>query len=250
MTHHLVLLRHGRSEWNDKNLFTGWYDCSLNDEGRAEARQAAPLMAAAGLLPTVVHTSLLDRAIETAQITLRELNRSWIDVRRSWRLNERHYGNLTGKNKTEIKNQYGDEQLMKWRRGYNTPPPPITPENQFNPNNSPAYADLPPELLPASECLADVMARMLPYWNGIISDDLAAGHTVLIVAHGNSLRALVKHLDNISDDDIAELNLGTGIPFYYELNDNMTPVKDLHPLQRALDPDAAAQAAAAVAAQA
>ena len=223
MAHHLVLLRHGRSEWNDRNLFTGWHDCRLNDDGRTEAHKAAGLLTAAGLLPTVVHTSRLDRAIETAEIVLRELGRSWIDARRSWRLNERHYGDLTGLDKAVTKARHGAEQLQEWRRSYSTPPPPIRDDNEFNPNTAAVYADLPSELVPLSECLADVVNRLLPYWYDALVPDLRSGHTVLVVAHGNSLRALVKHLDGISDDGIVDLNIGTGIPMHYELGDGMVP---------------------------
>ena len=250
MAHHLILLRHGRSEWNDENLFTGWHDCPLNARGRAEARRAVPMLADAGLLPTVVHTSRLDRAVETAEIVLRGLGRSWVDVRRSWRLNERHYGDLTGLDKAATRERHGAEQLHLWRRGYDTPPPPIRDDNEFNPNTLPAYSDLPPELLPRSECLADVVQRLLPYWYDALVPDLRAGRTVMVTAHGNSLRALVKHLDGISDDDIADLNIGTGIPLHYVLGDDMAPAEDLHPLERALDPEAAAASAAEVASQA
>ena len=250
MAYDLVLLRHGRSEWNDKNLFTGWYDCSLSDAGRAEARLVAPMLAAAELEPSVVHTSRLDRAIETAEIVLRGLGRSWVDVRRSWRLNERHYGDLTGLDKSATRIKYGEEQLHRWRRGYDTPPPPIRADNAYNPGTCRAYANLPPGLLPLSECLADVVNRLLPYWFDVVVPDLRHGHTVLVAAHGNSLRALVKHLDNLSDDEIPGLNIGTGIPLHYVLGEDMAPVEEAHPLERALDPEAAAAAAVEVAAQA
>lgn len=250
MTYHLILLRHGHSEWNAQNLFTGWYDCPLNADGRTEARKAASLLKSTGLIPTVLHTSRLDRAIETAEIVLHDLDRSWIDVRRSWRLNERHYGDLTGLNKADTKARYGAEQLLEWRRGYSTPPPPIREDNTFNPNESAAYHDLPPELIPRSECLADVLERLLPYWYDALIPDLRAGHTPLVVAHGNSLRALVKHLDGIGEDDIAHLNIGTGIPMHYVLDGNMRPVDTLHPLDRALDPTTAKAAAEEVATQA
>ena len=246
----LVLLRHGRSEWNEKNLFTGWYDCPLIESGRAEARAAVPLMSDAGLLPDVVHTSVLKRATETAEIVLSGLDRHWIPVRRHWRLNERHYGDLTGLDKAETRLKHGDEQLHQWRRSYDVPPPPISDDNPFNPNASAAYGDLAPELIPLSECLADVVERMLPYWYDALVPDLRLGHTVLVAAHGNSLRALVKHLDGISDTDIAGLNLPTGMPLHYVLDADMTPVDTKHPLERALDPDAAAAGAAEVAAQA
>jgi 2,3-bisphosphoglycerate-dependent phosphoglycerate mutase len=246
----LVLLRHGRSEWNEKNLFTGWYDCPLIDSGRAEARAAVPLMRDAGLLPDVVHTSVLHRAIETAEIVLAGLDRHWIPVRRHWRLNERHYGDLTGLDKAETRRKHGDEQLHRWRRSYDIPPPPISDENPYNPNASAAYADLAPELVPRAECLADVVERMLPYWYDALVPDLRLGHTVLVAAHGNSLRALVKHLDGIGDSEIAGLNLPTGMPLHYVLGPDMAPVEALHPLARALDPEAAAAGAAEVAAQA
>jgi len=246
----LILVRHGRSEWNEKNLFTGWYDCPLIDKGRDEARAAAPLMTAAGLLPDVVHTSLQQRAIETAEILLAAIDRRWIPVNRSWRLNERHYGDLTGLDKAETLAKHGAEQLQIWRRSYDSPPPPIRDDNPYNPNTSPAYASLPPELLPRTECLADVVDRMLPYWYDSLVPDLRLGRTVLVVAHGNSLRALVKHLDSISDDEIPSLNIPTGMPLLYNLNAHMAPTEQKHPLERALDPEAAAAGAAEVAAQA
>ena len=250
MAHDLILLRHGRSEWNDKNLFTGWYDCGLNDAGRAEARQAAVMLAGAGLTPTAVHTSVLRRATETTQIVLDGLGLGSLEVHRSWRLNERHYGDLTGLDKAATREAHGDEQLQRWRRGYDTPPPPIRADNEFNPNSSAAYADLPASLLPLTESLKDVLARLLPYWQDAIVGDLRAGHTVLVSAHGNSLRALAKHLDRISDDDIGTLNIPTGMPLHYLLGSHMFPTEPKHPLERALDPAAAAVAAAEVAAQA
>ena len=250
MAHDLILLRHGRSTWNDKNLFTGWHDCPLNDAGRAEARQAATLLAEARLSPTVVHTSLLARAIESAEIVLSGLDRRWLPVRRTWRLNERHYGDLTGLDKAAVRRHYGDQQLRRWRRGYDTPPPPMRPGHELDPAASAAYAGLAPELVPRTECLADVLLRVLPWWHDSAVADLHAGHTVLVAAHGNSLRALVKHLDGISDADIVDLNLPTGMPIHYVLGPDMLPVEAKHPLERALDPAAAAQAAAEVAAQA
>ena len=192
MAHDLILLRHGRSEWNDKNLFTGWYDCPLDDTGRAEARRAAELLAAAGLLPTAVRTSVLRRATETTEIVLDALGLGSLEVHRSWRLNERHYGDLTGLDKAATRIAHGDEQLQRWRRGYDTPPPPIRGDNEFNPNDSPVYADLGPELVPLTESLKDVLARLLPYWQDAIVGDLRTGHTVLVSAHGNSLRALAQ----------------------------------------------------------
>ena len=250
MAHDLILLRHGRSEWNDKNLFTGWHDCGLNDAGRAEAHRAAEMLASAGLLPTSVHTSVLRRATETTRIVLEDLDLGSLEVHRSWRLNERHYGDLTGLDKAATRIAHGDEQLQRWRRGYDTPPPPISVDNKFNPNNSPLYADLPAGLLPLTESLKDVLARLLPYWQDAIVGDLRAGHTVLVSAHGNSLRALAKHLDQISDDDIGALNIPTGMPLHYVLGPDMGPTEPKHPLERALDPVAAAAAAAEVAAQA
>lgn len=246
----LILVRHGRSEWNELNLFTGWYDCPLIEIGREEARAAGPMLTDAGLLPDVVHTSLQQRAIETAEIMLAGCDRRWIPVRRSWRLNERHYGDLTGLDKATTREKHGDEQLHIWRRSYDTPPPPISDGNKYNPNNSAAYADLAPELLPSTECLKDVVERMLPYWFDSLVPDLRADKTVLVAAHGNSLRALVKHLDNIADADISELNIPTGMPLHYRIGADMRPVEAKHPLERALDPEAAAAGAAEVAAQA
>ncbi len=250
MAHDLILLRHGRSEWNDKNLFTGWYDCPLNEAGRAEARRAAELLAAAGLLPTAVHTSVLQRATETTEIVLSALGLGSLETHRSWRLNERHYGDLTGLDKAATRIAHGDEQLQRWRRGYDTPPPPIRDDNEFNPNDSAIYADLSSELLPLTESLADVLVRLLPYWQDEIVSDLRQGHTVMVSAHGNSLRALAKHLDRISDEDIGALNIPTGMPLHYVLGPDMFPIEARHPLKRALDPAAAAAAAAEVAAQA
>ena len=250
MAHDLILLRHGRSTWNDRNLFTGWYDCELNDTGRAEAHRAAQMLAGAGLIPGAVHTSVLRRATETTRIVLDDLGLSSLAVHRSWRLNERHYGDLTGLDKAATREAHGDEQLQRWRRGYDTPPPAIRAGNEFNPNTSPLYADLPAGTVPLTESLADVLARLLPYWRNVIVGDLRRGHTVLVSAHGNSLRALAKHLDGISDDSIGALNIPTGMPLHYVLGSNMVPTEAKHPLERALDPAAAAVAAAEVAAQA
>jgi len=245
MTHTLVLLRHGESDWNAKNLFTGWVDVPLSDKGRVEATTGGRLLVEAGVLPDVVHTSLLRRAIQTANLALDAADRHWIPVKRSWRLNERHYGALQGKNKKQTMDEFGEEQFMLWRRSYDTPPPPIDPDDEFSQAHDPRYADLGPDM-PATECLKDVVARMLPYWQSDVIPDLQAGKTVLLAAHGNSLRALVKHLDGISDADIAGLNIPTGIPLLYELDDTFTPtVKG----GRYLDPEAAATAAAAVANQ-
>ena len=243
----LILLRHGQSTWNATNQFTGWYDCDLTPQGEAEAQASARLLADAGLLPDVVHTSLQVRAIRTAELALAELGRSWIPVRRDWRLNERHYGDLTGLNKTETRERHGAEQLQAWRRSYATAPPPISDDNPFNPNDDVRYASIEP---PLAECLADVVARILPYWDNAIAPDLQAGRTVLVTAHGNSLRALCKELDDISDNDITELNIPTGTPIRYELSENLKPVEAKAVLERSLDPEAALDAAETVARQA
>ncbi|HEY7438917.1 MAG TPA: phosphoglyceromutase [Acidimicrobiia bacterium] len=237
----LILLRHGQSTWNEENLFTGWVDVDLTPLGEAEALRGGELMLEHDLLPDLAHTSVQKRAIRTAEIALRACDRSWIPVRRSWRLNERHYGALQGKNKSEIKKEFGDAQLMAWRRGYNTPPPPL----EWDASADPRYADLPPELVPRSECLADVVERMLPYWFDGIVPDLEAGRATLVAAHGNSLRALVKHLDGLSDDEVVELNIPTGQPLVYELDARMQVVA-----REYLDPAAAAEAAEAVRRQA
>lgn len=242
MTHTLVLLRHGNSEWNQKNLFTGWVDVRLTEQGKGEAKRAGELLVDAGILPDVLHTSVLSRAIQTANIALDEADRLWIPVRRSWRLNERHYGALQGLDKAETLEKYGNEQFMLWRRSFDTPPPPIEAGSQWAQDTDPRYAGMD---VPATECLKDVIERMLPYWQSDIVPDLAAGKTVLVTAHGNSLRALVKHLEGISDHDIAELNIPTGIPLLYRLNDSFEPIGP----GEYLDPEAAAAGAAAVAAQ-
>jgi 2,3-bisphosphoglycerate-dependent phosphoglycerate mutase len=243
----LVLLRHGESEWNAKNLFTGWVDVDLTVRGEDEARRGGELLREHGLFPDVVHTSVQKRAIRTADLSLLACDRHWIDVRRSWRLNERHYGALQGKNKKQTLEEYGEEQFMLWRRSYDTPPPPIADDDEWSQAGDPRYVGLPPELMPRTECLADVVERMLPYWYDGIVPDLRLGWTVLVAAHGNSLRALVKHLDGISDADIAALNIPTGIPLHYTL-DPVT-LRPLNPGGTYLDPEAAATAAAAVAAQ-
>jgi len=242
----LVLLRHGESEWNAKNLFTGWVDVDLSPRGEDEARRGGELLREHDLLPDVVHTSVLRRAIRTAELSLHTADRQWIPVRRSWRLNERHYGALQGKNKKQTLEEYGEEQFMLWRRSYDTPPPPIADDDEFSQVGEDRYADLPPELMPRTECLKDVLERTLPYWYDAIVPDLRTGLTVLVAAHGNSLRALVKHLDGISDADIAALNIPTGIPLRYDLDDAMRP---LTPGGTYLDPEAAARSAAAVANQ-
>jgi len=245
-TYTLVLLRHGESEWNAKNLFTGWVDVPLNEKGENEARRGAELMRDAGLAPDVVHTSLLRRAIATAQITLDGIDRHWVPVHRTWRLNERHYGALQGKDKKATLEEFGEEQFMKWRRSYDTPPPPIDPADPYSQDADPRYADLPPEARPRTECLEDVLARMLPYWYDGIVPDLRRNDTVLVAAHGNSLRALVKHLDDIDEETVVGLNIPTGIPLLYELDESMRPVTKGGEY---LDPDAAADAIKAVAAQ-
>lgn len=243
MTYKLVLLRHGQSEWNEKNLFTGWVDVNLTDKGRAEAARGGELLKERNILPDVVHTSLQRRAINTANIALDAAERLWVPVKRTWRLNERHYGALQGKNKSEIRAEYGDEKFMTWRRSYDVPPPPLDDNDPYSQANDPRYADV--ENAPRTECLKDVLGRMLPYWESDIKPDLAQGKTVLVAAHGNSLRSLVKHLESISDEDIAGLNIPTGIPLYYELDENFKPVKP----GEYLDPEAAKDAIAAVANQ-
>jgi 2,3-bisphosphoglycerate-dependent phosphoglycerate mutase len=243
----LVLLRHGESEWNAKNLFTGWVDVDLSVKGEAEARRGGEQLREHGLLPDVVHTSVLRRAIRTAELSLGAADRLWIPVRRSWRLNERHYGALQGKNKKQTLETYGEEQFMLWRRSYDVPPPPIEAGDEWSQEGDPPYALLPPELMPCSECLKDVVARVLPYWYDAIIPDLRTGRTVLIAAHGNSLRALVKHLDQISDDAIARLNIPTGLPLRYDFDP--ATMRPRTPGGLYLDPEAAAAAAAAVANQ-
>ncbi|RAY11366.1 phosphoglyceromutase [Actinomadura craniellae] len=221
----LVLLRHGESVWNAEGLFTGWVDVDLSGKGESEAAKGGELLLDADITPDVVHTSLLKRAIRTANIALEEADLLWLPVRRSWRLNERHYGALQGKNKAQTREKFGEEQFKVWRRSYDIPPPPIADDDSLSQVNELRYAGLPSELIPRTECLADVVDRMLPYWYDSIVPDLAADRTVLIVAHGNSLRALVKHLDDISDEAIAELNIPTGIPLVYELDDDFAPLK-------------------------
>jgi 2,3-bisphosphoglycerate-dependent phosphoglycerate mutase len=242
----LVLLRHGESEWNAKNLFTGWVDVDLTSKGEGEARRGGELMRENDLLPDVVHTSLLRRAIRTSELALHAADRHWVAVRRSWRLNERHYGALQGKDKKQTLQEYGEEQFMLWRRSYDTPPPAIDEDDEYSQFHDPRYATLPPELKPRTECLKDVLHRALPYWYDEIVPDLLAGRTVLVAAHGNSLRAIVKHLDQVSDEAIAKLNIPTGIPLRYDLDESLRPTTagGLY-----LDPAAAEEAAAAVANQ-
>jgi 2,3-bisphosphoglycerate-dependent phosphoglycerate mutase len=241
----LILLRHGNSVWNQENLFTGWVDVDLSDLGRKEANRAGELLAASGLKPDLLYTSRLKRAINTANIALAAAERSWIDVKRDWRLNERHYGALQGEDKAQTLAEYGPEQFQIWRRSFDVPPPPIDDNDQYSQAHDERYAELGPNI-PKTECLKDVLIRMMPLWENEISKDLVAGKTVLVTAHGNSLRALVKHLDGISDDEIAELNIPTGIPLVYKLDANFKPlVKG----GEYLDPEAAAAGAAAVANQ-
>ncbi|MBW0103575.1 phosphoglyceromutase [Pseudonocardia sp. KRD291] len=239
----LVLLRHGQSVWNAENLFTGWVDVPLSEKGEGEARRGGELLTENGVLPDVVHTSLLRRAIATANLALDAADRHWIPVVRDWRLNERHYGALQGKDKKQTLETYGEEQFMLWRRSYDTPPPPIEKGSEFSQDADPRYAGID---APLTECLADVVDRFLPYWHDAVVPDLRDGKTVLLAAHGNSLRALVKYLDGISDADIAGLNIPTGIPLVYDLDESFMPAT---PGGRYLDPDAAADAIAGVAAQ-
>ncbi len=243
MTSTLVLLRHGESTWNAKNLFTGWVDVDLNDKGMGEAQRGGELLVEAGLLPEVVHTSVLRRAIRTAEIALHAADRHWITTKRSWRLNERHYGALQGKDKAATLAEFGEQQFMLWRRSYDTPPPPIDNDDEFANFSDPRYAGLPTEARPRTECLKDVLLRALPYWYDEIVPDLLAGKLVLVAAHGNSLRAIVKHLDNIGDEEIVGLNIPTGIPLVYDLDDDFKPVTTGG---RYLDPEAAAAAIEAV----
>lgn len=245
MTYNLILLRHGNSVWNQKNLFTGWVDVDLSDQGREEAKRAGELLGESGLKPGVLFTSVLKRAINTAHIALDQIDRNWIPTIRSWRLNERHYGSLQGLDKAETLEKYGPEQFQIWRRSYDTPPPEIADDNKYSQAHDERYAGLGSDL-PRTECLKDVLVRMLPYWEQEIVPQLRSGKTVLVTAHGNSLRALVKHLDGISDDEIAELNIPTGIPLHYKLDENLKPEVSGGEY---LDPEAAAAGAAAVANQ-
>ena len=220
----LILLRHGESEWNAKNLFTGWVDVRLSQKGEAEAKRGGELLKERGLLPDVVHTSLLRRAIATSQIALDAADRQWIPVHRSWRLNERHYGALQGKDKAQTLAQYGEEQFQLWRRSFDVPPPAIDDKDEFSQAGDPRYAELG-SAMPKTECLKDVVERLIPYLVGEITADLDAGKTTLVVAHGNSIRAIVKHIDCISDTDIAGVNIPTGIPLFYEFDDAFEPIK-------------------------
>ncbi|PZU38962.1 MAG: phosphoglyceromutase [Microbacterium sp.] len=242
--HTLILLRHGQSEWNELNLFTGWVDVRLTELGKSEATRGGELLAESGLLPDVLHTSVLSRAIQTADLALDAADRLWIPVKRSWRLNERHYGALQGKDKAQTLAEFGQEQFMLWRRSFDVPPPVLADDDEYSQVNDPRYVGIDGEI-PRTESLKLVIDRMLPYWHSDIAPDLKAGKTVLVTAHGNSLRGLVKHLEGISDDDISELNIPTGIPLVYRLDENLEP---LGPGEY-LDPEAAAAGAAAVAAQ-
>lgn len=242
----LVLLRHGESVWNAEGLFTGWVDVDLSERGEEEAVRGGELLLDADIRPHVVHTSVLRRAIRTAEITLDVADLLWIPVVRSWRLNERHYGQLQGRNKAQTREEFGEEQFMLWRRSYDVPPPRLDDDSPLSQVRDPRYAALPPELIPRTECLADVVHRLLPYWYDSLVPDLRAGRTILVAAHGNSLRALVKHLDGISDEEIPGLNIPTGIPLVYELDDDMRPLKAGGEY---LDPDAASDAIASVKSQ-
>ena len=241
----LILLRHGQSDWNAKNLFTGWVDVALSSQGEAEAKRAGELLKEKNLLPDLLHTSLLTRAIHTAEIALGACERKWIPVSRSWRLNERHYGALQGKDKAATLKEYGQEQFKLWRRSFDTPPPAIADSNQYSQAGDIRYKDLGPDL-PKTECLKDVVKRLMPYLDNEIANDLRQAKTVLVVAHGNSIRAIVKHLACISDSDIAEVNIPTGIPLLYRFDDDFEPIiKE----GEYLDPEAAKESIAAVANQ-
>jgi 2,3-bisphosphoglycerate-dependent phosphoglycerate mutase len=241
----LVLLRHGESIWNKENRFTGWIDVGLSDKGVQEAIEAGRLLKQEGFVFDVAYTSMLKRAIKTLWIALEGMDLMWLPIHHSWRLNERHYGALQGLNKAETVEKFGMEQVQIWRRSYNTQPPALTKDNPLYPGKDPRYADLSPDELPLTECLEDVVARFLPYWQTVIAPAIQAGQRVLITAHGNSLRALVKYLDKVSDQDIVSLNIPTGIPLVYELNDDLTPIKSRY----LGDPEAAKRAAQAVANQ-
>ena len=245
MSYKLILLRHGESEWNAKNLFTGWVDVELSEKGKAEAKRSGQLLKEAKLLPDVLHTSLLKRAIDTADIAITSAGIPAISTKRSWRLNERHYGALQGKDKAETLKEYGQEQFALWRRSFDVPPPAIADDDQYSQKNDPKYASLGDDL-PKTECLKDVVIRAVPYLNDEIFTDLKAGKVVLITAHGNSIRAIVKYLDDISDTDIAGVNIPTGIPLLYELDNNFKPIKKGGEY---LDPIAAKAAIEAVANQ-
>jgi len=238
----LVLLRHGQSRWNLENRFTGWWDVDLSDEGEKEARSAGTLLAADGVAVDIAFTSVLTRAVRTLDLALQEMGRLWVPVHRHWRLNERHYGALTGLDKAETKAHYGEAQFMAWRRSYDTPPPPMPAGHDLDVRGDPRYAGLAPDVVPATECLADVVVRLLPYWHDAIAPAVLSGHTVLVAAHGNSLRALIKHLEAISDAAITELEIPTGVPIVYQLDDSLSVTTK----QELGDPEAIAAAADAV----
>ncbi len=244
--HKLVLMRHGQSTWNLENRFTGWKDVDLTEQGVAEATAGARLLKEGGFGFDIAYTSVLKRAIRTLWITLDEMDLMWIPVIRCWKLNERHYGGLQGLNKSETAEKHGADQVKIWRRSYDIPPPPLAEDDERHPNKDPRYAELSPEQRPSTESLKETVARMVPYWLETIVPDIKAGKRVLICAHGNSLRALIKHLDNISEADITELNVPTGIPLVYELDENLKPIKHYY----LGDPEAVAKAAEAVAKQA
>ncbi|KAI3404713.1 GPM1 [Candida oxycetoniae] len=241
----LVLVRHGQSEWNEKNLFTGWVDCRLSETGKKEAKRAGELIQEAGIKLDICYTSQLSRAIQTANIALEAADQLWLPVKRSWRLNERHYGALQGLDKANTLEKYGKEKFQTWRRSFNVPPPPIAADGEYSQIGERRYENIDPACIPLAESLELVIVRLLPYWQDEIARDLLDNKVVMVAAHGNSLRALVKHLDNISDEEIAGLNIPTGIPLVYELDENLKPTKPAY----YLDPEAAAAGAAAVAAQ-
>jgi 2,3-bisphosphoglycerate-dependent phosphoglycerate mutase len=246
MSYQLILLRHGQSTWNLENLFTGWTDVGLTDLGRQEAISAGKLMLSEGLIPTDLHTSVLKRAIHTAELALNEMDLSYLPVNRSWRLNERHYGALQGLDKKKTATEHGAEQVLLWRRSYDVPPPALDENDERHPRHDRRYSNLAPDLIPATEALKNVVERMLPYWHDNIVPDLRMGRLPIVVAHGNSIRALVKHLDGISEEEIVGLNIPTGIPLLYDLGDDMTPLQSRY----LGDEAAAAEAAAKVAGQA
>lgn len=243
--HRVVLLRHGESTWNKENRFTGWTDVPLSEKGIEEAREAGQLMKQEGFTFDIAYTSVLKRAIKTLWLSLEEMDQMWIPIHQSWRLNERHYGALQGLNKAETAAKYGDEQVLIWRRSYDVPPQPLTRDDARFPGKDPRYASLKPSELPLTECLKDTVARFQPYWQETIAPAIKTGKRVIVAAHGNSLRALVKYLDNISDKDIVELNIPTGVPLVYELTDTMKPIKHYY----LGDAEAVAKAAKAVAEQ-
>lgn len=243
--HKLVLIRHGESVWNKENRFTGWTDVDLSEKGRAEAREAGRLLLAGGFTFDVAHVSVLKRAIRTLWIVLDEMDLMWLPIENYWRLNERHYGGLQGLNKSETAAKFGEAQVKIWRRAYDTPPPPLEKSDPRWPGHDPRYAKLKPEELPLTECLKDTVSRFLPYWHETLAPAIKSGQRVLVAAHGNSIRAMVKYLDNVSDADIVELNIPTGIPLVYELDDNLKPIKHYY----LGDPAEIAKAMQAVASQ-